>query len=53
MDLRYKYKIKLPDTVITATALYHDLILVARNEKDFKKVKELKRVIAHHQENWG
>jgi predicted nucleic acid-binding protein len=33
--------IKLPDAVIAATSLNNNLILVTRNEKDFKDVKEL------------
>jgi len=41
IDLRRKYKIKLPDAVIAATALYYDLILVTRNEKDFEGIKGL------------
>ena len=41
MDLRRKYKIKLPDAIIAATALYHDLALVTRNEKDFEGIKGL------------
>ena len=41
MDLRRKYKIKLPDAIIAATALYYDLILVTRNEKDFEGIKGL------------
>ena len=41
IDLRRKYKIKLSDAVIAATALYHDLTLVTRNEKDFEGIKGL------------
>lgn len=29
--------IKLPDTVIAATAIYNDFVLISDNEKDFKK----------------
>lgn len=29
-------KIKLPDAIIAASAVHHDLILVTRNIKDFK-----------------
>ena len=42
IDLRRKYKLKLGDAVIAATSLFHNLTLVTRNEKDFKKVKEIK-----------
>lgn len=41
IELRRKGKIKLPDAVIAATALYGDFILVTRNSKDFKDVKDL------------
>jgi hypothetical protein len=41
IELRRKGKIKLPDAVIAATALYKDLILVTRNSKDFKDVEGL------------
>ena len=42
IKLRRKYNLKLGDAVIAATSLFHDLTLVTRNEKDFKKVKEIK-----------
>ena len=35
IDLRRKYKIKLPDAIIAATALTHNLVLLTRNIKDF------------------
>jgi predicted nucleic acid-binding protein len=35
-------RIKLPDAIIAATALVHELILVTRNTDDFKKIKKLK-----------
>jgi predicted nucleic acid-binding protein len=41
IELRRKNKIKLPDAVIAATALYMDLILVTRNSKDFEDVDGL------------
>jgi len=44
IDIRIKYKIKLPDAIIAATALNQDLTLVTRNAKDFEKVKELKLI---------
>lgn len=34
--LRRQRRIKLPDAIIAATALYHNLILVTRNTSDFK-----------------
>lgn len=36
VELRRKKKMKLPDAVIAASAVHHDLILVTRNHKDFK-----------------
>ncbi len=39
--IRRTYKIKLPDAVIAATALSNNLILVTRNTKDFRGVKDL------------
>ena len=42
IELRRKVSIKLPDAVIAATALQHDLTLVTRNVKDFEKVKGLR-----------
>jgi predicted nucleic acid-binding protein len=39
--LRKKYKIKLPDAIIAATALVDNLILLSANEKDFKRINGL------------
>lgn len=39
--LRSKYKIKLPDAIIAATALTHEAILITR-DKDFQKIQSLK-----------
>jgi len=36
---RGKYNLKLGDAVIAATTIFYNLILVTRNEKDFKKIK--------------
>lgn len=41
IEIRKKYKTKLPDAIIAATAIVHGLKLVTRNESDFKKIKEL------------
>jgi predicted nucleic acid-binding protein len=41
IDIRRRCKIKLPDVVIAATALHNNLILVTRNEDDFKDVEML------------
>ncbi len=41
INIRRKNQIKLPDAVIAATALSNNLILVTRNDKDFKGVEDL------------
>lgn len=41
IDIRKKYKTKLPDAVIAATSIVHGLKLITRNTSDFKKIKEL------------
>ncbi len=40
--IRKSYNLKIPDAVISATALENDFVLVTRNAKDFSRVKELK-----------
>ncbi len=44
VDIRRRYKLKLPDAIIAATAIANDLTLVSRNCRDFKKVKQLQFV---------
>jgi len=44
--IRIDSKLKLPDAIIAATALYTGGILLTRNAKDFKKVNGLKIVDA-------
>jgi len=39
--LRRKYKIKLLNAIIAATALYTNSTLITRNIKDFSKIKDL------------
>jgi hypothetical protein len=41
-QLRRTTQIRLPDAVIAATALEHDLTLTTRNLRDFKKVPALR-----------
>lgn len=43
-DIRKKHKIKLPDAIIAATALFHDLTLVSRNVSDFKIIDGLRLI---------
>jgi predicted nucleic acid-binding protein len=44
IDIRSKFKIKLPDAVIAATAIYFDLPLFTM-DKGFKKIANLQAVI--------
>ena len=48
IELRKKYSIKLPDAIIAATAIVHDLILLSHNFKDFQKITELHFVNSYH-----
>lgn len=41
VNIRKKHKIKLPDAIIAATALVHDLTLLTNNVRDFKTIPEL------------
>jgi predicted nucleic acid-binding protein len=41
IDLRKNHKIKLPDALIAATALSHNLTLITNNEKDFAQIQSL------------
>jgi predicted nucleic acid-binding protein len=45
--LRKKHKIQLPDAIIAATAIVHELILITRNEKDFVKIPNIQIVNPH------
>ncbi|WP_410478352.1 PIN domain-containing protein [Pedobacter agri] len=40
--IRKTYNLKLPDALIAATCLVHDLTLIADNDKDFSKVALLR-----------
>ena len=42
VKIRKLYKLKTADAIIAATALVHNLTLVSRNDKDFKRIKKLK-----------
>jgi len=42
IEVRRKYKLKLPDAIIAATAMVNNLILVTHNKKDFKEIRGLK-----------
>lgn len=41
IKIRKQHKIKLPDAIIAATAMAHDLTLLTRNISDFNKIEEL------------
>lgn len=41
IDLRRKYKVKLPDAIIAATCILNNFTLITRNEKDFAGISEL------------
>jgi len=42
IQIRKQYKLKLPDAIIAATAIFEDATLVTYDKKDFQRVKELK-----------
>jgi predicted nucleic acid-binding protein len=44
IEIRSKYKVKLPDAIIAATAIYFDLPLFTM-DKGFKKIADLQAVI--------
>jgi predicted nucleic acid-binding protein len=41
IQIRKKYRIKLPDAIIAAIALVHGLTLLTRNTKDFERIEEI------------
>ena len=41
IELRKKYKIKLPDAIIAATAIVNDFVLISHNFRDFQRISEL------------
>ena len=45
--IRKAKKIKLPDAIIAATALVHNLTLVSRNQKDFTRIDQLQLLDPH------
>lgn len=47
IDIRLKYKLKLPDAIIAATAQQHALTLVTRNVSDFDKIEGLEIINPH------
>lgn len=47
IELRKEYKTKLPDAIIAATALVYNLVLITRNNSDFKNIEGLKLINPH------
>lgn len=47
IEIRKYHKIKTPDAIIAATALYFDLTLVTRNTADFLKIYGLRILNPH------
>ncbi|MBK8721663.1 MAG: type II toxin-antitoxin system VapC family toxin [Saprospiraceae bacterium] len=47
ISIRKKYKTKLPDAIIAATALVYDLVLISRNISDFKNIVGLQVIDPH------
>ena len=41
IEIRRRYKLKLPDAIIAATAIVEGAALITFNSKDFKKIREL------------
>jgi predicted nucleic acid-binding protein len=41
IDLKRKKNIKLADSIISATSIINDFVLITRNEDDFKNLKKL------------
>jgi predicted nucleic acid-binding protein len=46
--IRQRYRTKLPDAIIAATALSYELTLVSRNISDFKNIVGLKVIDPYH-----
>lgn len=44
IEIRKACRIKLPDAIIAATALVHDMTLISRNDIDFNRVADLKYI---------
>lgn len=47
IEIRKEHKIKTPDAIIAATAQIFGLILISRNEKDFKNILNLNILNPH------
>ena len=47
LEICKEHQIKLPNAIIAATAIHHNLILITNNEKDFASIKGLKILNPH------
>ena len=47
ISIRKIHKIKLPDAIIAATAIVHNLTLISRNVKDFERIEKLQTLNPH------
>ena len=47
IQLRKQFKVKLPDAIIAATALQHNLTIITQNIKDFRRIPNISIVNAH------
>ena len=47
ISLKQRQRLKLPDAVIAATAIYHDLVLFI-SDRDFKKIKGLNLMLVEN-----
>jgi hypothetical protein len=47
IDIRKKYKIKIPDAIIAATSLVYNSIIITRNLKDFQLIKGVECINPH------
>ena len=47
IEIRKHYRIKLPDAIIAATALVHNLTLLTRNITDFRNIEYLNVINPH------
>ncbi len=47
IEVRKIKKMKLPDAIIAATAMVHDLVIISRNTKDFEDLDGLKVINPH------
>ncbi len=47
IEIRRKYKIKLPDAIVAASSLCNNLTLTTRNIKDFERIEELEVINPH------